>query len=397
MCKFYKQKGSNLLAYIEVTSTSENSIGVRMSGLDTAYDQSLRWCDWYLDGSFYGSKSISNQASSGASYIFSGLSAGIRYVISANITNEVGTLNVWLSTEQTTEKPPVVYYTDYLYKYFESQNGEYLYDGYTTETGVEGGQFTPSLHIPLYDTSTYCSPTIYVGSDNSGTIASGSYTAYSDLHFAYYYPRLLNLSVSAIQPDQTVLSGKISWTTASSPSGLSFMVYKKKRADASWVLVANNATSPTYISVDFIGVYDFLVEAYINGVLKDSKYIALDMVLTKPTTWYWASAETNAFNNHGDITNLTKDRWNTFISKINSCITYKNQTSGTSYSLIPSSAMMQSDKILYATSWNVIVSKLQQITNINSSVPINASSGNTIVGAYFIYLSDALNSYINNA
>lgn len=216
------------------------------------------------------------------------------------------------------------------------------------------------------------------------------------MYFSYYYPRLLNLSISATQPDQTILSAKVSWTTSSYPSGLSFVVYKKKSVDSSWVLVNNNAISPTYVSVDLTGSYMFLVEAYVNGTIKDSKYVSLNMALTKPSLWYWTSTETNAFNK-GSIKNLSQGRWNEFISKINSCITYKNKTSGTYYSLIQDSARMQSDKILYANSWNIIVSNLKQITTVNSMVPTNAYSDDAIFGAFFIYLSDALNSYIANA
>ena len=84
------------MASISVTSTSTSSISCRIIGLDTSYSYSGRTVDWYLDGSYYSSRTLGAGVSSGASVTFSGLDEGTRYSIRAVISNIRGSSDVTL-------------------------------------------------------------------------------------------------------------------------------------------------------------------------------------------------------------------------------------------------------------------------------------------------------------
>lgn len=95
------------MAYISVTGTTENSISVRMNGLDTGYGRADRVCRWYLDGSYKGTSSLGANISSGGAYTFRSLKSGTRYEISVEITAPGWTNTVNLSTTASTSAPKV--------------------------------------------------------------------------------------------------------------------------------------------------------------------------------------------------------------------------------------------------------------------------------------------------
>lgn len=73
------------MAYVEVTGTTQTSISVRLSGMDTTYPTNDRTCDWYIGGKYDGSTKLYAYASSGGTYTFRGLTAGTRYTIMAYV------------------------------------------------------------------------------------------------------------------------------------------------------------------------------------------------------------------------------------------------------------------------------------------------------------------------
>lgn len=74
------------MAYINVVSTTTNSIHVQIAGLQTDYAQSDRVCVWYLDGDYEGVSYLGAKISEGGGYTFYGLEAESGYNISVSIT-----------------------------------------------------------------------------------------------------------------------------------------------------------------------------------------------------------------------------------------------------------------------------------------------------------------------
>ena len=93
------------MAYIEVTSTSETTITVRMNGLATGYNQGIRTVYWYIDSVMDGTSTLPNQVAYGGSYTFRGLDAGTSYHIQAEI--KATGLDVWFETDAETDSPAI--------------------------------------------------------------------------------------------------------------------------------------------------------------------------------------------------------------------------------------------------------------------------------------------------
>ena len=102
----------------------------------------------------------------------------------------------------------------------------------------------------------------------------------------------------------------------------------------------------------------------------------------------WTTSELTAFNNQGQITSLTRDRWNSFLDYVDRCVDYYNAKNGTSCAKLPSSVRMGADKIMYASSFKLTCQKINEITQSTMS-GITLSQiikGNPIKGAYFPYM-----------
>lgn len=95
------------MAYISVLSTTDSSIRVQMSGLDTSYERSDRVCTWYLNGNRKGTSRLGGKISSGGAFTFSGLKAGISYNISVFITAPGWIQGVELDTTAETDLPSI--------------------------------------------------------------------------------------------------------------------------------------------------------------------------------------------------------------------------------------------------------------------------------------------------
>lgn len=93
------------MAYIQVTSTSETSITVRMNGLDTSWNEGIRTVYWYIDGTMDGTSTLQNQVSYGGSYTFRGLNAGTSYYIQAEV--KATGLDVWFETNAQTNSASI--------------------------------------------------------------------------------------------------------------------------------------------------------------------------------------------------------------------------------------------------------------------------------------------------
>lgn len=95
------------MAYIDVLSTTEDSVRVQVAGLQTGYAFSDRVCTWYLNGSRKGTSTLGSKISSGGAFTFSGLSAGITYNIFVSIMAPAWTSAVELETTVETDAPSI--------------------------------------------------------------------------------------------------------------------------------------------------------------------------------------------------------------------------------------------------------------------------------------------------
>ena len=95
------------MAYVDIRSVTETSIGVRVAGLDTAYASADRVCEWYLNGRYKGSRTLGAKASTGGSFTFSGLEPGTTYDILASITAPGWTIVVELEESATTDEASI--------------------------------------------------------------------------------------------------------------------------------------------------------------------------------------------------------------------------------------------------------------------------------------------------
>lgn len=122
-----------------------------------------------------------------------------------------------------------------------------------------------------------------------------------------------------------------------------------------------------------------------------SGYTYLTTSKARPTNWSWSTAERNAFNNHGAVTTLTWDRWNSFVDKIVEFRNYKGLTEyvtvgGTSYH-ITNAKVSSSNKTLTALKFNIARTA---IGNMNSTGITDRVKGDIVYGSYFITLEDKL-------
>ena len=140
------------------------------------------------------------------------------------------------------------------------------------------------------------------------------------------------------------------------------------------------------------------IKAAVTNTIWDAEFLETAWtdsipVVPRPSNWNWSTAEVNAFNNNGLTTALSRVRWNAFLDKINEFVSYVNTRDSRSFSNLPSSCYMGADKKLYASSFNVVVNKIKEITRDSmSGITIPRSTGDPIKGVYFPYMSSILNT-----
>ena len=134
------------------------------------------------------------------------------------------------------------------------------------------------------------------------------------------------------------------------------------------------------------GIHTFLVRAYdVVGNYSDQKKVDIKIDrTTRPLFWEWSSHELNAFNNHGSLTTLTYSRWNAFLDRIAEFEVYKYGSAQTFFN-----KMTSSDKTLTAARFN---QARFAIGSMYSTGITNKSSGDPVLGSYFITMANSLNS-----
>lgn len=209
-----------------------------------------------------------------------------------------------------------------------------------------------------------------------------------------YVPSIRSFTVTQVEGQTAVY---VSYRTYDWEDGVELVLEAKQSSSSTWVTKktwTDSSISNEIISLNTIGDYDFRLTLYFYGEpAGDSRETSLTITITKPSVWSWTTSESNAFKNKGLLTTLTRTRWNEFISWAITVIAYANTAYNEGFDTIASTNKMGTDKILYATSFNNIRAKIDQLSSTGIST---VSKGDIIYGHYFTDLSDAVNSYLNS-
>lgn len=93
-----------MAAYVRVTGTTQTTISVILSGMDTSYSGNTRTIEWYINDNYKYGTTLPNRASEGGAYTFTGLRPGYQYhieaVVDASGWAEPSTFSVWEYTDE---------------------------------------------------------------------------------------------------------------------------------------------------------------------------------------------------------------------------------------------------------------------------------------------------------
>lgn len=173
-------------------STTETTIYVKLTSLDTSYAGGTRRVYWYLDDVYYTDMSISNGVSNAAGYTFTGLSPGTRYLIECYVYangSQLAYFSQYATTdEEILEEPTLTATSDSSsitarisdkgdYSYFKFSL--YTYSGTAVYTG-DGFSTSTSRYFPYLSSDTRY--TIYCGYSNNTSTSAGtlSYNIWTD-------------------------------------------------------------------------------------------------------------------------------------------------------------------------------------------------------------------------
>lgn len=107
----------------------------------------------------------------------------------------------------------------------------------------------------------------------------------------------------------------------------------------------------------------------------------------RPADWQWTEAELNAMNNYGPFATVTWQRWNAFLTRINDFCAYAE------VAYLPVEVYRsEEDKMLYAVHFVTIAEKIHQMSEQVPDYMRQVQTNDRVLGAYFITLSNALNS-----
>lgn len=108
-------------------------------------------------------------------------------------------------------------------------------------------------------------------------------------------------------------------------------------------------------------------------------------------SWYWNTAELNAFNGKGNFSVLTAARWNQFCDRINETCIAASGSWITTYTTLSGAKASGSGATLTALMFNS--ARLNIGARVSTGIA-EVSTGDTIYGWYFITLQDKLNQWI---
>lgn len=216
-----------------------------------------------------------------------------------------------------------------------------------------------------------------------------SYSAYSSENIGTTAPQTPTISLG------TTTSNSITINTGSMSGNYDKIRIYRQDSGIYLECDANNSVTFTGLttgqSYSFYAKSRFTINNTTIWSANQSNTITAKSSSPRPIDWSWTTAERNAFNNHGAVTTLTWDRWNSFVDKIVEFRNYKGLTEyvtvgGTSYH-ITNAKVSSSNKTLTALKFNIARTA---IGNMNSTGITDRVPGDIVYGSYFITLEDKL-------
>ena len=112
----------------------------------------------------------------------------------------------------------------------------------------------------------------------------------------------------------------------------------------------------------------------------------------RPNDWTWTSLERRALENSGTTDNISADRWNAFIDRVNEFSDYVRALTSSTMPKVPELAKMSIDGYLYAVDFAAVAEVVDAVTEVASGYPLEPESEDYVFGSYLIKLAEALNS-----
>lgn len=368
------------MAYISITSTSSSSITAKLAGLDTGYAQSARSVDWYIDGSYEGTKSLSNGVSSGASFTFSGLDSYTTYEIEAYVYNQNGSnLLASFSTDETTDPEPpeiTIDTTQSTIEVYVSYRGDFRYFKISciSYSGTEyGGSASYSTSRSKTFTELPHNTNFYVHCSYSlnGSSAYGTITR----------------SVSTTTGPTLSVTSKTSSSITVSISNCSDFSYFKYSIQFGGTTIDDSGSYVTSKTYTFTGLapntsYNIFCNYSTNSSYTSHPTLGITVVTEKslrPADFEWTYAKAK-----GRTFNLTATEWNNFTARINEFRVYKG-LSNYSFTTAVKGARFTAAMYKQATV------AIQGIPGYGAYIP-NAEPGDIVTAYHLNQIRDELNA-----
>lgn len=373
------------MASLSVSSTSENSIRVRLSGLDGSYSGDRTYY-WYIDGEYDGENSSSGSTTS-KSWTFSGLEPDTEYEIECEVE--------WYEDDGA---------GDVQYSYFSTTawtDAEEITSYYSitslTETGITikvydlVSGYTVRFYVVDNDTEEYVVDKAYTATGStmtksfSGLSPGTEYRVNVEINNSYLCgveyvtTPLPDYSFDIIIPTDTTVGAVIYEVS----SGDTVRVYIRKASSSSAVVhdKAYTATGSPFEITNISGLEpgtEYIMNVSING----GDWLGAQAFKTdagRPEDWAWWSTVAK-----GEEIKLSAAEWNAFTERINEFRVYAGLSE---YSF--TTAVSGSTKIS-ASIVNQARTAISAISG-HGTLPSAAVSGNPITAAFFNGLESALN------
>ncbi len=114
---------------------------------------------------------------------------------------------------------------------------------------------------------------------------------------------------------------------------------------------------------------------------------------TKPSHWSWTSAESTALSNHGQVSTITYLRWNAMVDKVREVQIFMGYSWDTRYLVYDATRCQLNNRVLTAARFNSI--NYNVMIFYSTHVPL-VSSGDPVLGSYFIQLMSKVNDWIDS-
>lgn len=384
-----------------------------------------RYVNWYLNGSYIsGTSSIGTNTTVSTTKTFSGLSAGTNYSIEAKIYwSDTGGYITSLYSSITTNAPadsiaptidtpttniPQTGFTNQIVfnisAYARDNSGgsglskaELYIDNVYHSTKTLSSTSNNSVLVAFYSVTIPKTPKKYRLSLKVYDKNNNSSTSYIDQYIYYdnVSPVIGDISIS-----QNVSSGIDVLGYATDNLGINSIVYQISKPNTNTYVNTSNARVEKQSGENHTFTKDADGNDFVSGNIYYVKFTALDkagnfssskeVFLTysnsRPSDFNWTTSERNAFENKGNLSVLTWQRWNEFIDNVKAMASWKHNSTNDIYNVL-NAKMTKDDKVLTAARFNIVKNS---IGSMNATGISDVKKGDVVKGEYFITLSSKL-------